>query len=251
MTDIPRARTGVLRAEISFDGLQEVACAIELTEDSVFVISDLLPTAGTEIDLRLSFPHAIEAIAIRASVAQVRIGSGPGTPTGFVASFEGAAEEQRTKIRHVVQRLVSSSATGSTPKRDLRVLLVEDNRLVSDMFEYALQKYFLSRGNRVLLEHAGDVPTAWIKLRSDHFDLVIVDYFLPDEDGATLIERLRGDPRLSTTSVVAISIGGSDVRRASLSAGADLFLHKPIVLRDLFHTLEFLTHEEAHDAGAA
>jgi CheY-like chemotaxis protein len=240
----------VLRAEISFEDVEEVACAIELTEDSVFVISDLLPTVGTGLDLRLSFPHAIETIAIRASVAQVRIGSGPGTPTGFLASFDGAAAEQRDKIRHVVQRLVASSTTG-TPKRDLRVLLVEDNRLVSDMFEYALQKYFLSRGNRVLLEHAGDVPTAWIKLRSDHFDLVIVDYFLPDEDGASLIERLRGDPRLATTSVVAISIGGSDVRRATLSAGADLFLHKPIVLRDLFHTLEFLTHEEAHDAGAA
>ncbi|MDB5213791.1 MAG: Chemotaxis protein CheY [Myxococcaceae bacterium] len=240
----------MLRAEISFEDVEEVACAIELTEDSVFVISDLLPTVGTGLDLRLSFPHAIETIAIRASVAQVRIGSGPGTPTGFLASFDGAASEQREKIRHVVQRLVASTTTG-TPKRDLRVLLVEDNRLVSDMFEYALQKYFVSRGNRVLLEHAGDVPTAWIKLRSDHFDLVIVDYFLPDEDGASLIERLRGDPRLATTSVVAISIGGSDVRRATLSAGADLFLHKPIVLRDLFHTLEFLTHEEAHDAGAA
>jgi len=250
VTDIPRGRTGVLRAEISFDDVEEVACAIELTEDSVFVISDLLPTVGTGLDLRLSFPHAIETIAIRASVAQVRIGSGPGTPTGFLASFDGASVEQREKIRDVVRRLVASSTTG-TPKRDLRVLLVEDNRLVSDMFEYALQKYFVSRGNRVLLEHAGDVPTAWIKLRSDQFDLVIVDYFLPDEDGASLIERLRGDPRLAATSVVAISIGGSDVRRATLSAGADLFLHKPIVLRDLFHTLEFLTHEEARDAGAA
>ena len=250
MTEPLKARTGVLRAEISFEAVHEVACAIELTEDSVFVISDLLPTAGTDVELRLSFPHAIEAVTIRASVAQVRIGSGPGTPTGFVASFEGAPEEQRQKIRHVVQRLVASS-TKSTPTRDLRVLLVEDNRLVSDMFEYALRKYFDSRGNRVLLEHAADVPTAWIKLRADHFDLVIVDYFLPDEDGASLIERLRGDARLAATSVVAISIGGSDVRRATLSAGADLFLHKPIVLRDLFHTLEFLTHEEAYDAGAA
>lgn len=249
MTEPLSRRTGVLRAEVRYDGTDDVACAIELTEDSVFVISDMLPSVGADVDLRLSFPHAIDPIAIRASVAQIRIGSGPGTPTGFVASFAVAAEEDREAIRRVVQRLASS--TQGAPTRDLRVLLVEDNRLVSDMFEYALKKFFDSRGSRVTLEQASDVPTAWIKLRASHFDLVIVDYFLPDEVGATLIERLRNDPRLSTTSIVAISVGGSDVRRATLSAGADLFLHKPIVLRDLFHTLEFLTHDGAADAGAA
>lgn len=249
MTEPLSRRTGVFRAEVRYDGVDDVACAIELTEDSVFVISDMLPSVGADIDLRLSFPHAIDPIAVRCSVAQIRIGSGPGTPTGFVASFATAAEQDRERIRRVLQRLAAS--TQGSPTRDLRVLLVEDNRLVSDMFEYALRKFFDSRGNRVTLEQASDVPTAWAKLSSAEFDIVIVDYFLPDEVGATLIERVRNDPRLASTSVVAISVGGSDVRRATITAGADLFLHKPIVLRDLFHTLEFLTHEGALDAGAA
>jgi CheY-like chemotaxis protein len=249
VTEPPIRRTGVFRAEVRYDGVDDVACAIELTEDSVFVISDMLPSVGADIDLRLSFPHAIEPIAVRASIAQIRIGSGPGTPTGFVASFEAAPEEERERIRRVLRRLASS--TQGAPTRELRVLLVEDNRLVSDMFEYALRKFFDSRGSTVTLEQASDVPSAWAKLTTSDFDLVIVDYFLPDEVGATLIERLRSDARLATTPVVAISVGGSDVRRATISAGADLFLHKPIVLRDLFHTLEFLTHEGAVDAGAA
>jgi CheY-like chemotaxis protein len=241
----------VLRAEVRFDGVDDVACAIELTEDSVFVISDLLPAVGADVELRLSFPHAIEPIAIRATVEQIRIGSGPGTPTGFVASFTSAAEEARAVIRQVVTRLLAAPTPGRRG-RELRVLLVEDNRLVSDMFEYALRNYFDSRECRVSLEQARDVPTAWAKLGGSLFDIVIVDYFLADDVGATLIERLRSDPRTASTSVVAISVGGSDVRRATLSAGADLFLHKPIVLRDLFRTLEFLSHEGGGvDAGAA
>jgi CheY-like chemotaxis protein len=243
-----KRRTGVLRAEFRWDGVNEVACAIELTEESVFVISDQLPAVGAEVDLRLSFLHAVAPVAIRASVVQARIGSGPGTPTGFVASFAGAAAEDRDGIRRVVQRLVSGPAS---PTRDVRVLLVEDNRLVRDMFDYALRKFFNSRGNRVSLDQASDVPSAWTKLDTTHFDLVIVDYFLAEEVGATLIKRLRNDPRLATTSVVAISAGGSEVRRATLNAGADLFLQKPIVLRDLFDTLEFLTHDGGADAGAA
>jgi CheY-like chemotaxis protein len=250
VTEPPKRRTGVLRAEVRFDGVDDVACAIELTEESVFVISDLLPAVGADVDLRLSFPHAVLPVAIRASVAQIRIGSGPGTPTGFVASFTGAAEEDREGIRRVVQRLLAEPVFGS-PTREVRVLLVEDNRLVRDMFEYALRKFFDLRGSRVRLDQASDVASAWLKLREDPFDLVIVDYFLPEEVGATLIERLRGDARLATTPVVAISVGGSDVRRATISAGADLFLHKPIVLRDLFDTLEFLTHDGGVDAGAA
>jgi FixJ family two-component response regulator len=46
--------------------------------------------------------------------------------------------------------------------------------------------------------------------------------------------------------VVAISVGGQDARDASMEAGADLFLDKPIVLVDLFDTLDKLGdhHEE-------
>ncbi len=233
-----------------YEDVHDIACAIELTEESVFVISDTPPPVGTVFDLRLSFPHVIAPTAVRSSCYQVRIGSGPGTPSGFVARFDDADEAQRTGVRRIVKRLAAPALAGN-PTRDVRVLLVEDNRLVSDMFDYALAKYFGSRGSRVTLEQAMDVPSAWSKLRAGHFDIVIVDYFLPDEDGAILIERLRRDPALSGTSVVAISIGGNDVRRATLSAGADLFLHKPIILKDLFQTLEFLSHEGATDAGAA
>ncbi len=41
---------------------------------------------------------------------------------------------------------------------------------------------------------------------------------------------------------VAVDLAAFEqARDASLEAGADLFLHKPLVLRDLFATLEWLT----------
>jgi hypothetical protein len=44
--------------------------------------------------------------------------------------------------------------------------------------------------------------------------------------------------------LVAISGGGPEARRAMLAAGCDLFLGKPVVLRDLFATIESLTASE-------
>lgn len=244
-------RTGILRAEMTYGETHEVACAIELDDYSVFVITYTLPPVDTVVGLKLSFPQVVEPIELSACVVQVRFGSGPGTPSGFVAGFGSATEEQRARIRNVVQRLAESSQPARQAGRGVDVLLVEDNRLVRDMFAYAVAKYFAPRAGSVRLDQASDTASAWDKLTTSRYDLVIVDFFLPQEDGATLITRLRQDPRLANTSVVAISIGGSDVRRASLSAGADLFLHKPLVLRDLFQTLEFLSQQGAADAGVA
>ena len=53
-------------------------------------------------------------------------------------------------------------------------------------------------------------------------------------------------------SIVGMSVGGEGARRAMLGAGADIFLAKPIVLKDLFCTLEFLMDAPSgSDRGAA
>jgi len=78
------------------------------------------------------------------------------------------------------------------------------------------------------------------KLAKSTYDLLIVDYFLPSETAASLIARLRADSRLARTPIVAISVGGRDAREATISAGADVFVDKPLVFRDLFNTLRVL-----------
>jgi CheY-like chemotaxis protein len=56
---------------------------------------------------------------------------------------------------------------------------------------------------------------------------------------------MRSEPRLAEMPVVAMSVGGSEARAATLAAGADLFLDKPLVLKDLFSTLERLNSHGA------
>lgn len=245
------SRTGILRAELTYDasGESEIACGLELTEETMFVVTDALPPVGARLRIRLSFRHAIEPIETCGVVDQIRMASGPGNPSGFVARFD---EAEREAVRTIVERLTAppSEREPSSQPGSISVLLVEDNRLVRDMFTYAVGKYFARRG-RLILDQAPDCETAWERLTTASYDLVLVDHYLPNGDGASLIARIRSEPTLATTSVVAMSIGGSDVRQAALSAGADVFLHKPIVLRDLFHTLEFLMQHGGTDAGAA
>ena len=48
-----------------------------------------------------------------------------------------------------------------------------------------------------------------------------------------------------------MSVGDSEARAAMLEAGVELFLHKPIALKDLFSTLEFLMSCNAGSARGA
>jgi DNA-binding response OmpR family regulator len=126
------------------------------------------------------------------------------------------------------------------PEHAFRLLLVEDNLLIRDMFAHGLRRYFDNRGEKVAIDHAEDGRQALAMLRATKYDLAIVDYYLPVLDGAGVVAKAREEPDLAGLPIVAISIGGAEARAATLAAGADLFVDKPLVLRDLFALLERL-----------
>jgi two-component system copper resistance phosphate regulon response regulator CusR len=108
----------------------------------------------------------------------------------------------------------------------IRVLLVEDEANIAD---------FVLRGLReegYVVEHAGDGATAWNLLRSAEWDLVLLDWWLPDQEGLTLLQRFRQvgghTPVLFLTARDAVSD-----RVRGLDAGADDYLTKPFAFEEL------------------
>jgi CheY-like chemotaxis protein len=231
-------RSAILRAEILRDGTTEVTCAIEMTETSVFVITESLPPLGYPVQLHLSFPRMLRPLVVDATVAQIRMSGGPGSPPGFVALFETDNEALRRRISEVARRL--RPIAGALANRELSVLLVEDNQLIRDTFAYAFERYFKNRSAGMKLLRASTAAEAWALARPDT-DLFLVDRVLKGESGTSFVSRVRSDPNLGLAFIVGMSGGGMSARQEMLDAGADLFLHKPIVLKDLFTTLEFLT----------
>ena len=235
----------VLRAELREAARTIVGCAFELEPSSVFVATDDELPIGTELALALSFPNVLPPIELVARVVEQRGAGGPGELAGVRLAFDPAAGD-RGKLDRLIARL---DAPLDGTARPCRVLVVEDNGLIRDMFAFKLSHFF-SQPGVVSIELADDAARAWALLADRAFDLVIVDHYLPAETGASLIARLRADSRLAKTPVVAMSVGGRAARDASLSAGADLFLDKPLVLRDLFNTMRvLLQRDELHAAG--
>ena len=236
----------VLRAEIESGAGTIVTNTTSLSESSAVLATELALEVGAEVSFQLSFPGLLEPRGYTGRVLEVHAADGYGMSRVIEVAFAFRADDERRSIADLVERVRESGVFRAAPavQRDYRVLLVEDNGLIRDMFAYGVDKYFRKNASSVVVDFADDAETAWEKLRASPYDLAIVDYYLPQSTGAELGTRMRRDAALHGVPVVAISVGGAAARDASLEAGADLFLDKPIVLRDLFTTLARLTLRE-------
>src|SRR6185295_8432590 len=223
----------IVRAELRADDATIISYGFDLTASSVFVVTEWNAPIGTSVALRLSFPTILAPIDIIARIADIRVAGEPGEPGGIRLSFDES--EVGAKLMAQLER----SEPAGPADRPYRVLLVDDSRLLRDVFAFHTADLF-ERPGALAIDHAEDAEEAWGTLAKLTYDLVIIDYFLPAEDGASLIARLRADARLSRTPIVAISVGGRDAREATISAGADVFVDKPLVFPDLCNTLRVL-----------
>ena len=87
---------------------------------------------------------------------------------------------------------------GATPD-DVRVLFVEDDAAVAQMYKLKLEL----DGYRV--EVAGDGEIALQMARASMPDLIFLDIRLPKLGGLEVLEALRADPHTSTVPVVILS----------------------------------------------
>lgn len=103
----------------------------------------------------------------------------------------------------------------------MRVLLVEDDRALARGIRVAL------RGEGYTLDWLEDGLEAAHALRSEQFDLVLLDLGLPRLDGMTLLRQLRARSENAVPVLVLTARDAMDDRIQGLDAGADDYLVKP------------------------
>ena len=117
-----------------------------------------------------------------------------------------------------------------------KILIVEDERSVSEMLKACLER----QGYMVITAENGTSALSWIK--EVKLDLAIVDLGLPDINGMEVCLAIRENPRTRRMPIMILTGNVSNEARikGNLEADADLFLNKPIELKDLKKAVENL-----------
>jgi CheY-like chemotaxis protein len=124
-----------------------------------------------------------------------------------------------------------------------RVLIVEDNPHIIEMYSYVLKK--LASGElagKVPLEvyFAPDGHHALLQMREMRFSLVMTDLYMPVMDGFALVERIREEESLRNIPIIAISAGGKEAQERALELGVDIYLRKPVKFVEVLETVKQL-----------
>ena len=118
--------------------------------------------------------------------------------------------------------------------RNYKILLVDDEEYIHEILKIGLAK------NPFVFVGAGTGLEAWEKLQEESFDLVLLDFFLPDVHDLSLARRiLQNFPHIP----VMILSGYSTITEVIVSAiklGVYDFINKPLNLSDIENRIQNL-----------
>ncbi|MBD2204112.1 GAF domain-containing protein [Calothrix sp. FACHB-1219] len=120
------------------------------------------------------------------------------------------------------------------------ILLVEDNEANIS----TVSSYLSAKGYCIILAYNGQEAIDQAKMHQP--DLILMDIQMPGMDGLEAIAKIRQDPQLLETPIVALTaLTMAGDRDRCLEAGANDYLSKPVKLKQLSTTIQqLLTHHK-------
>lgn len=195
---------------------------------------------GMPVTLVLTFPGLIKPLHLKARITAVDDSRKTKNDGNVRARVELVNLDENTIAAINAQLQPISRLDPVYVVRAVRVLVVEDNphcaKLIQEGLRLAGKRAF---GNRIAFDvpMASNAADAFAFLHTQPIDVLITDIYLGGVNGTTVIEHVRSDSGLRSIPVIAISAGDDATRNAALDAGADVFLAKPVRLRQIAGTV--------------
>ena len=118
-------------------------------------------------------------------------------------------------------------------KYEMRVLLAEDDKRLGNLIQYMLQQ------NEILTTWTMNGSEIYEFARYDDYDVLVLDWMMPGENGVDACRRLREDGYQKAILILTAKDSIED-RVTGLDAGADDYLVKPFEFAELLARLRAL-----------
>lgn len=119
------------------------------------------------------------------------------------------------------------------------IYLLEDDDSIRELVTYTLNSQGLDA------EGFSHPREFWEAMRKAQPSLILLDIMLPEEDGITILQKLRAAPETKRVPVIMLTAKGSEYDTVrGLDSGADDYIPKP------FRMMELLSRHPGHCCAA-
>lgn len=120
------------------------------------------------------------------------------------------------------------------------IYVVEDDKNIQEIESFALTNI----GYQV--KGFGTAEEFWEAMREQQPDLVLLDVMLPDEDGLSVVKKLRGTKETVLTPVLMVTAKTTEIDKVKgLDIGADDYMTKPFGVMELISRVKALLRRTA------
>ena len=210
---------------ISKENLADIFDRFRQAEDSI-----TRQYGGTGLGLAI----AKDLILLQGGEIAVESELGKGTIFRFTIPYEIARAPAGTATT------TESTGEGYGDHMHIRVLVVEDNEMNQSLLRHLLTAWKLS------FDMVRNGIEALKKLRTETFDLVLMDVQMPGMDGYTATQEIRGNLKLRTPVLAMTAHAFPGEREKCLRYGMNEYIAKPIKEQELFGLIARLTGIESN-----
>jgi pilus assembly protein CpaE len=117
-----------------------------------------------------------------------------------------------------------------------KILVLDDEADLLEMMRLVLEQ---RAGHQVVL--SAEAPEGLARALADPPDLAILDVMMPDMTGYEVCRQLRANPATAAIPIIILTARAQPMDRdAALSAGADTYMTKPVMMNELLEKVEAL-----------